>query len=147
MLLPTSWTTRGTLGLRAKVRGASAAASVAGGLGMAEIVAFTWEAALGSMRLTRTDLAVLERSAAAKQQLVRLRGAWVEVDAATVAALLRHAGERGEGTVAELVRAGPGMASGSLAAGVPVIGVAAKGVLGALIDGALDASINPSRRS
>ena len=143
VLLPSAWTDRATVGLRAKVDGGTARAVVAGGIGMNELLTFTWEAALGERRLTRADLNALERAAAAKQPLVRVRGRWVEVDPAAIDALLRHVGVEGAATAAELLRAGLGLPDASLAPGAPVVGVAATGWLGALLDDALHARITP----
>ncbi len=141
VLLPAAWTARAKLGLRAKAR--SPASPGGGGIDLGDLVSFTWEAALGGRRLTRADLRVLERAAAAKQPLVRLRGEWVEVDPQAVAALVAQAGTAGEATVAELVRAGLGVADATLAAGVPVLGVDATGWLGTLLDDAMHSSISP----
>jgi non-specific serine/threonine protein kinase len=144
VLLPSSWTGRRRVGLRARVSSSSASGSgTAAGLGVDELLSFTWEAALGGRRLTTAELRALERAAAAKQPLVRVRGEWIEVDPAAVEAMLRHAGTTGEATTGELVRTGLGLGRIGEAASAPIVGVEADGWLGALIDDALHAAVTP----
>src|SRR5207248_11155292 len=54
VLLPSWWTQRPRIGLRAKVRSAS---GESGGFQLGNVFDFTWEAALGDRRLTKADLA------------------------------------------------------------------------------------------
>ncbi len=63
---------------------------LSGGLGEA-MVEVDWGIALGDQRLTDAEVAML---AEAKSELVRLRGAWVRVDAGHVANALEHLSKR-----------------------------------------------------
>jgi SNF2 family DNA or RNA helicase len=145
ILLPSWWTNRRRLGLRARTATARKAvgAVTASGLGFEQIVSFTWQAALGDQRLTKADLASLANAVEAKQSLVRVRGMWVEVRPEEIAAALAHAGTRGEATAGELVRTGLGLEAIDGPGGAPVVGVDAGGWVGALLDDALHASVAP----
>ncbi|MFN0026458.1 MAG: DEAD/DEAH box helicase [Acidimicrobiales bacterium] len=143
VLVPSWWTNRNPLGVRAKA--AKSAPSVTGaGFGFEDIVAFTWEAALGGQRLSKADLAALERAAAAKQSLVRLRGQWVELRPEEITALLATVGTAGTATVGEFVRTGLGLPSMAAPNGVGVVGVSATGRLGELLSGALQERTVPA---
>ncbi|HVE23760.1 MAG TPA: SNF2 helicase-associated domain-containing protein, partial [Sporichthya sp.] len=103
VLLPSWWSHRPRLGLRAKAtKQPSSASGAAGGLGIDAIVDFRWEAALGEQRLTKADLAALARAVEAKRSLVRLRGQWVEIDPGRVGALLESIGTRGTAAAGDL---------------------------------------------
>ena len=136
VLVPSWWSNRKRLGVRAKATGGTDAVTAAG-FGFDDIVKFTWEAALGDDRLTKADLAALQRAAAAKLSLVRVRGQWVHVDATEVRALLAAAGGEGEATVGDVVRTGLGLPSILAPGGARVVGATATGRLGELISGAL----------
>ncbi len=136
VLVPSWWTNRSRVGLRANAS-KSTGSVTKGGFGLNDILQFTWEVALGDAKLTKAELGALERAAAAKQSLVRVRGQWVEVRAGEVAALLSQAGTRGRATVGELVRSSLGLPSLAVPQGVTVVGVVAKGQLGELLSGAL----------
>jgi hypothetical protein len=144
VLLPSWWTNRGRLGLRARTgKGTkSEGAVVESGFGFDSIVAFTWEAALGDTKLTKADLAKLRRASDAKRSLVRVRGQWVEIQPDEVAALLARAGQTDEANVGDLIRTGLGLATLD-AGGAAVVGVQADGPLGALLDEALHAKVAP----
>jgi len=147
VLLPSWWSNRARLGLRARVQRAtsSPASVVSGGVGMDSIVAFRWEAALGEERLTKADLAALARAAEAKQSLVRVRGQWLEVDPGRIDALLRTMGTAGTATAADVLRAGVGLDQLGADGDVDVVGVNATSVewLDSLLDGALHAAVEP----
>jgi SNF2-related domain/SNF2 Helicase protein/Helicase conserved C-terminal domain len=144
VLLPSWWTKRGRIGLRAKASSSRApSGGVAGGVAMDALVSFEWQAALGGHRLTRAELRVLARAADAKRSLVRVRGEWIELRAEDLAAVRTHAGTRGEAAVADVLRAGLGLETLGLPDGVEVTGVEATGWLGALLDDALHNSITP----
>ncbi len=148
VLLPSWWSQRPRVGLRARAKRAASSSSSsasAAGLGMDELVQFTWEAALEGQRLSKADLAMLARAAKAKRSIVQLRGQWVEVDAAGVAALLAGAGTVGEATAGELVRAGLGLDALGLSDDVELVGVNAAAVpwLSSLLDDALHATVAP----
>ena len=147
VLLPGWWTRPARLGLRAKVRRGQARSEGTGtGLvSMDSIVAFEWQAALGGERLTKTDLAVLKRAALAKQSLVRLRGQWVEIDMNRLEDLLARAGSESTAAAGEVLKAGLGLASLDLPAGVEVVDVDAGAVswMRSLLDGALHSTVEP----
>ncbi len=144
VLLPSWWSHRPRLGLRAKAA-SSEAALTAGGVGMDAIVAFTWEGALGDRRLTKADLAALTRAAEAKQSLVRVRGQWLEIDATRINDMLGAIGTGGEAAAGQLLRAGLGLDDLGRSDEVDVVGVDASAVawLGALLDDALHATVEP----
>ena len=144
VLLPSWWSHRPRLGLRARAtRSSSSPAGAAGGLGIDAIVDFRWEAALGEHRLTKADLAALARAVDAKRSLVRLRGQWVEIDPLRVGRLLQSIGTAGQVTAQDLLRAGMGLDQLGMAEDVEVVGADASAVpwLAELLDGALHATV------
>ena len=145
LLLPSWWSSRPQLGLRARASTSSPTAVTPGAVGMDQILSFSWEAALGDRRLTKADLAALTRAAEAKQSLVRVRGQWVEIDPDRISELLATIGTTGEATASELLRAGLGLDRLGLDDGLEVTGVDATGVdwLSSLLDGALHANVEP----
>ena len=144
VLLPSWWTRGRRLGLRAKTSNSSDDGAVTeAGFSLEQMVEFKWEAALGDRRLTKADLKTLEAAADAKRALVRVRGEWVQVDPAEIEAILRHVGDRGEATGAELLRAGLGIDTIAAPHDVAVVGVVAGGALGDLLDEALHSTVSP----
>ncbi len=145
ILLPSWWTNRRRVGLRARTSRSSKAvgAVTPSGLGFDQLVEFTWQAALGDQRLTKADLAALAKAGEAKQSLVRVRGMWVEVRPDEIASVLAHAGAGGRATAGELLRAGLGIGSLDAPDGTAVVGVDAHGWLGALLDDALHSCVSP----
>jgi SNF2-related domain/SNF2 Helicase protein/Helicase conserved C-terminal domain len=144
LLLPTWWTRRGRVGLRARAssrRRATAGTTTAGGLGMDAIVDFQWQAALGDQRLSANDLAALEAAAAAKQHLVQVRGRWVELSPDELRSVIGLVGRRSQASIADLLRAGMGLDDLGAPDGVHVAGVVATGWLADLFDGALHARV------
>ncbi|MFM7264215.1 MAG: SNF2 helicase-associated domain-containing protein, partial [Cyanobium sp.] len=91
MLLPSGLRQVSRLGLRAQIPaargkgGKAAPAGSGGGLDLARLFQFEWQAVLGDQPLSPADLEALQRAAALKRPLVRLRGQWTLVDAAAVA--------------------------------------------------------------
>ncbi|SDS29245.1 DEAD/DEAH box helicase [Actinoplanes derwentensis] len=85
VLLPAWWRRRPSLGLSLEVRGREPVAHVLRDrtVGLRELVDFQWGLALGGRTLTEDDLADLAK---AKVPLVRLRGRWVFLDPARLAA-------------------------------------------------------------
>lgn len=80
VLLPSWWARRRRVSLRANAKAAGTKGVVTeAGLGFDRLVTFTWEAALDDRKLTKADLRQLQRAADAKQQLVQLRGEWMDV--------------------------------------------------------------------
>jgi hypothetical protein len=153
VLMPSWWGNLGRVGLRAKAstrkrKGESASATTSGALGLDSVVSFHWQAALGDRALDADELAELERAAAAKRSLVRLRGEWVELDAKQLDAILAHVGQRGETSMGSLLRTGLGLDGIELPrelrdADVEVTGIDATGWLATLLDEAVHRSVAP----
>ncbi|MDH3683330.1 MAG: SNF2-related protein, partial [Acidimicrobiia bacterium] len=142
--LPKWWQAGSQLGLKAKAtsRSASETPVTAAGFGLAELVSFSWAAALGDEELSRDDLEELARAALAKHHLVRFRGQWIEVDPQQVEALLERVGREAKATAGELVRAGLGLSDLDIDE-VDVVGVEATGWLGQLLDEAVTHRVEP----
>jgi SNF2-related domain/SNF2 Helicase protein/Helicase conserved C-terminal domain len=146
LLLPTWWTRRGRLALRARAssrKRTTPRATTTGGVGMEAIVDFQWQAAIGDERLTAKDLAALEAAATAKQHLVQVRGRWVEVRPDELQAVIGVVGRRGQASIADLLRAGMGLDDLGAPDGVHVEGVTATGWLADLLEGAVHARVAP----
>ncbi len=146
--LPGWWSQRQRVRLRARASSkrstSSAAVSGAGsGLGFDQMVSFTWEAALGGTTLTADELRDLERAAATKQSLVRVRGEWVELDPTELAAMIAAVGGKGQATAAEVMRTALGLPGIALPGDVGDAEVTASGWLGELLDGAVHATVAP----
>ncbi|MFN6343039.1 MAG: SNF2 helicase-associated domain-containing protein [Cyanobium sp.] len=143
MLLPSGLRQVSRLGLRAQIPaargkgGKAAPAGSGGGLDLARLFQFEWQAVLGDQPLSPADLEALQRAAALKRPLVRLRGHWTLVDAAAVAGLLRLAGQPGEASGAELLRGGLGLERLGVPAELELAGVEAPVPLGSLLAGEL----------
>ncbi|MEO3746110.1 SNF2-related protein [Plantactinospora sp. B5E13] len=133
VLLPSWWQRPGArLGARLRARSRTAPGTVAGrsALGMAALVDYRWELALGDQPLTADELTAL---ATLKTPLVRLRGQWVELDPKRLAAGLRLLRTTGELSVGDLLRLG--LADQDDPAALPVLAVEADGPLGDLLAG------------
>ena len=146
VLLPSWWSHRPRLGLRAKAtKQSSSVSGAAGGLGIDAIVAFSWQAALGEQRLTKADLAALALAVDAKRSLVRLRGQWVEIDPIQVSALMASVGTSAVAPAGDLLRAGMGLDQLGLGENIEVVGVDASAVpwLASLLDDAVHATVEP----
>ncbi len=148
VLLPSWWTGRRRVGLRAKTSTRSGPAAVVNqGFGLEEMVDFKWAAALGDQLLTKADLHALEVAVITRRSLVRLRGQWVEVRAEDMAGVLARVGRSHRATVAALLRMSVGMPAGQEAANelgdLQVHGVTANGWLGDLLDQAGHARAQP----
>ena len=86
VMLPAWWTRKGTkvrLAVRANVK--SPKMQGGSGLSLETIVQFDWEVALGDRKLTLRELEALARM---KAPLVRVRGQWVEMNAAEIQAAI-----------------------------------------------------------
>ena len=149
LLLPSGLRQVSRLGLRAQIPaargkgGKAAPAGSGGGLDLARLFQFEWQAVLGDQPLSQADLEALQRAAALKRPLVRLRGQWTLVDAAAVAGLLRLAGQPGEASGAELLRGGLGLERLGMPAELELAGVEAPGPLGTLLAGDLHSRAEP----
>jgi non-specific serine/threonine protein kinase len=144
LLLPSGLRQGQRLGVRARTlaapaskRGKGAPAGGGAGLDLTRMFSFEWQAVLGDRPLSAAELASLERAAALKRPLVRLRGQWSLVDAAAVAGLLRLAGQRAEASGADLLRSALGLGQLDLPPELELAGVEASGPLGTLLAGDL----------
>ena len=144
VLLPSWWNSSSArLGVRLNAR-ASATPTAPGtvakrsGFGLEALADYRWDLALGDDSLTEEELLTL---AGVKAPLVRLRGQWVELDPARLAAGLKLIKNSGQMSVVEVLRAGLGEQEGP--GGLPIIGVHAEGPLGELLAGAADQRLDP----
>jgi hypothetical protein len=144
MLLPSGLRQGQRLAMRARAlaaptgkRGKAAPAGGGAGLDLTRMFSFEWQAVLGDRPLSAAELASLERAAALKRPLVRLRGQWSLVDGAAVAGLLRLAGQQAEASGADLLRSALGLGQLDLPPELELAGVEASGPLGTLLAGDL----------
>jgi SNF2-related domain/SNF2 Helicase protein/Helicase conserved C-terminal domain len=140
VLLP-AWWRRAPARLGVRLHATSASGSSGSGLLSQEgLAAFDWEAALGDETIGLTEL---RRLAALKAPLVRVRGQWVELRPGEVERLVeflaRGRRNRMAMTVPDVLRAAAGQVPAEL--GVPIVGVEADGVLGAMLRGELEDAV------
>ncbi|HEY7487000.1 MAG TPA: DEAD/DEAH box helicase [Streptosporangiaceae bacterium] len=140
VLLP-QWAGRARLGMKLTTRAtgeSSPGAAAASGFGMADLVNFRWDLAIGGESIAEEELAELARL---KAPLVRLRGQWVELDERQLAAALDFMRQRRSGTMtaAEAMQAAmhPGVEA------LPLTEVDADGALGDLLSGEADRRLTP----
>ncbi len=144
MLLPSGLRQGQRLAMRARAlatpaskRGKGAPTGGGAGLDLTRMFNFEWQAVLGDRPLSAAELSSLERAAALKRPLVRLRGQWSLVDGAAVAGLLRLAGQQAEASGADLLRSALGLGQLDLPPELELAGVEASGPLGTLLAGDL----------
>ena len=130
VLLPSWWTGKGSrqrLSVRLQVKGPRMQG--AAGLSAMTLCEFDCELALGGERLSMEELQAL---AALKTPLVKLRGAWVELNAEQIraAAEFWRSHPTGRSTIRDIVRTA---LRGDEIAGLPVDGVQAAGPVGDLL--------------
>jgi SNF2 family DNA or RNA helicase len=137
------WARKARLGLKLTSRTRQAASPAGGavrapGLGLADLVEFRYDLAVGDDSLSPAELAELARH---KIPLVRLRGQWVELDERNLQAALRFL-ERGGGGVAP---AGDVLLDGlrGVDDDLPVTAVDADGWLGDLLSGEPEGRLAP----
>ncbi len=143
---PGWWRQGRRLGLRAVAnprKGNHNPAGADAGLGLDQLIQFRWQAVLGDQPLSAAEIAALEAAAASKRQLVHLRGEWALIDPTTAASLLEHRDSSGEATAADLLRAGLGLGQLGLPPDLEMTGVQLGGALGELIEGNLQAQLQP----
>ena len=145
VLLP-DWARQRRLGLRISARSTPAApGSTATGkpmFGLADMISFRYELALGDVPL---DPAELEELARLKVPLVRLRGQWVELTQDQLKAAVRFMEQRG--AQAGQMRAGDLLSAGLHGTGddLPVTGISADGWLGDLLASRDGQRLEPAR--
>jgi superfamily II DNA or RNA helicase len=140
VLLP-GWVRKSRLGLKLTTRSRSTSppGSVAAPkFGLADLVDFRYELAVGDQTLGAAELAELARL---KVPLVRLRGQWVELDERHLKAALDFLERGGSGTMSAGDALTAGLAEG--AGDLPLTEVAADGWLGDLLSGEADARLAP----
>ncbi|MBJ8348110.1 DEAD/DEAH box helicase [Antrihabitans sp. YC2-6] len=86
LLLPRAWSVASP-SLRLRVASAPSPTAKDSAVGMAELISYNWELALGDDVLTPQEM---ERLARSKSDLVRLRGRWVQADHETLAKAARY---------------------------------------------------------
>ena len=128
VMLPSWWTRKGTtqrLALRANVRSPTLGGSA--GLSLDQIVQFDWELALGEAVVSRRELEALAKL---KTPLVKLRGQWIELDAAKIRDAIDFwkSNPGGAAPVRDIVRMSLGAAQ--VAEHLPVERVTADGPVG-----------------
>ena len=134
-----AWAGRKGLGLKLTTRSRTGPKAVAGqGFGLAELVDFQIDLAIGDHTISEAELAEL---AQLKVPLVRVRGQWVELDDRQLKAALKVVERRrsGEMTVGEVIR---DVVEGE-DEGLPLLDVDADGVLGDLLSGEADRRLSP----
>ncbi|MDA3627119.1 DEAD/DEAH box helicase [Saccharopolyspora sp. WRP15-2] len=143
VLLPSWWGHTEQLGLKLTASSTGTAGAVAkeSGVGLADLVDYRWDLALGNEQLTESEL---EELAAAKVPLVRLRGRWVRIDRKRLAAGLAFLEQSGSGqmTAGEvLLQAGLPAEDGERP--MPVVEVSGRGWVGDLLSGQLEQHLEP----
>jgi superfamily II DNA or RNA helicase len=134
-----AWAGRKGLGLKLTTRTKTGPKAVAGqGFGLAELVDFQLDLAIGDHTISEEELAEL---AELKVPLVRVRGQWVELDDRQLKAALKAVERRrsGEMTVGEVIRE---VVEGE-DEGLPLLDVDADGLLGDLLSGEADRRLSP----
>ncbi|MFC4909723.1 DEAD/DEAH box helicase [Actinomadura gamaensis] len=101
-------------------------------IGKKSIVNFEWRVAIGELALDERELADL---VAAKKPLIRLRGRWVRVDPARLAAAADFVAREGRGTMPARSVVRTALDPDARAGGLPVTQVLADGRLGDLLTG------------
>ena len=140
VLLP-DWVRRSRLGLKLTTRSRTAtgpASVTAPKFGLADLVDFRYELAVGDQTLDPDELAELARL---KVPLVRLRGQWVELDERHLKAALQFLERGGAGVMSagDALLAGLGEGAGEL----PLTEVDADGWLGDLLSGNAAGRLEP----
>ncbi|MGI5156309.1 DEAD/DEAH box helicase [Microbispora sp. CA-102843] len=134
-----AWAGRTRLGLKLTARSRSGPGAAADqGFGLAQLVDFRAELAVGDETISEAELAELARL---KVPLVRLRGQWVELDARQLNAALRAVERRGSGqmTIGEVIQEVVHGGDDEL----PLVEVDADGLLGDLLSGEADRRLEP----
>ncbi len=138
VLLP-DWVRKSRLGLKLTTRSRQAPAASAGPpkFGMADLVDFRYELAVGEDTLDPAELAELARL---KIPLVRVRGQWVELDDRHLQAALKFLDRRRTGTMTAADAMLAGLTSEE---DLPLVEVDADGWLGDLLSGQADRRLEP----
>ncbi len=139
VLLP-DWVRKARLGLKLTTRSRTSAGSPAteSRFGLTDLVDFRYEVAVGDEALDPAELAELARL---KVPLVRVRGQWVELDEAHLAAALRFLERNQAGTMTAAQALAVGLSGPDDA--IPLVGVDADGWLGDLLSGQADRRLQP----
>ncbi|MEV5328182.1 SNF2-related protein [Nonomuraea sp. NPDC052634] len=132
------WAGRTRLGLKMTTRTKKQSAATSQGFGMADLVDFRVDLAVGGQTISEEELAELARL---KVPLVRMRGQWVELDDRQLKAALRalEGSRTGEASAADLLRR---IVQGDDEE-LPLLEVDADGVLGDLLSGQAERRLAP----
>jgi SNF2 family DNA or RNA helicase len=139
VLLP-DWVRKARLGLKLTTRSRASAGPSAteSRFGLGDLVDFRYEVAVGGEALDPAELAELARL---KAPLVRVRGQWVELDEAHLAAALRFLERNQAGTMTAAQALAVGLSGPD--DDLPLVGVDADGWLGDLLSGQADQRLRP----
>ncbi|MFG1975796.1 DEAD/DEAH box helicase [Nonomuraea fuscirosea] len=131
------WAGRTRLGLKLTTRTKTQSAAAGQGFGMAELLDFRVDLAVGEETISEEELAELARL---KVPLVRVRGQWVELDDRQLKAALRavEGGRTGEASAADLLREIVQNDDEP-----PLLAVDADGALGDLLSGQAERRLTP----
>ncbi|RKT82542.1 Superfamily II DNA or RNA helicase, SNF2 family [Saccharopolyspora antimicrobica] len=143
VLLPSWWGRQEELGLKltATSTGTAGAVTKESGVGLADLVDYRWDLALGNEQLTASEL---DELAAAKVPLVRLRGRWVRIDRKRLAAGLAFLERSGTGQMtAGEVLLQAGLPAEDAERPMPVVQVSGRGWVGDLLSGQLEQHLEP----
>ena len=140
VLLP-DWARKARLGLKLTTRSSSGSSASArqSQFGMADLLAFQYDLALGDDVLSPAELAELARL---KVPLVRIRGQWVELDDRHLKAALKFLTGKRSGTVTAAEALGAALGTAGDAGELP-LEVDADGWLGDLLSGQADQRLAP----
>ncbi|WP_395293147.1 SNF2-related protein [Kitasatospora hibisci] len=134
VLLPAWWQRRPRLGLALTAAPTTAPGSVrrTARVDRDAVLDFQWQLSIGELTITEEEL---DELVAAQQGLVRLRGRWIEVDQAQLAAAVSFLAAQGGGVMepVELLRLA--LDDGAVVDGLPVTAVRAAGPIGDLLAG------------
>jgi SNF2 family DNA or RNA helicase len=141
VLLP-DWARKARLGLKLTARSSAGAAASArpGQFGLADLVSFRYDLAVGDQVLTPAELDELARL---KVPLVRIRGQWVELDDRHLKAALRYLEGRPPGTMTAADVLGAALGADPDLGELQLTAVDADGWLGDLLSGQADQRLEP----
>ena len=130
VMVPSWWKSPGArLGIRVRVKRKMEKGPTSGHFGLGQLAVFDWKVAMGDQPLTGEELAALS---SAKSGLVYMRGMWVSVDPARLAATAARWKRQGEAGLLEVLRWSEGL--DREASGLPVVGVDAEGPVAELLE-------------
>jgi len=143
VLMP-DWARKARLGVKLTTRSSSTGSSASGRdrqFGLADLVSFRYDLALGDDVLAPEELAELARL---KVPLVRVRGQWVELDERHLKAALKFLEGKRSGTMTAAEALGTALGTDGGLGDLPLTEVDADGWLGDLLSGGADERLEPA---